>query len=111
MRPYRRLGDVPRKRHMRFGSNGRLFFEELFGREGFSGPSSLIYHRNMPEGAQDVSEGPADLLTPEHEQVHENAHLKGFELMPSGDVVTGPQWLLDNDDIHICFGATAAAEE
>src|ERR1700730_8100626 len=76
MRPYRRLGDIPRKRHMRFGSNGRLFFEELFGREGFSGPSSLIYHRNMPEGAQDVSEGPADLLTPEHEQVHETAHLQ-----------------------------------
>jgi len=111
MRPYRRLGDIPRKRHMRFGSNGRLFFEELFGREGFSGPSSLIYHRNMPEGAQDVSEGPADLLTPEHEQVHENAHLKGFELMPAGDVVTGRQWLLVNDDIRIGLVAPAQRQE
>ena len=28
---------------------------ELFGREGFSGPSSLIYHRHMPESAHDVA--------------------------------------------------------
>jgi homogentisate 1,2-dioxygenase len=111
MRPYKRLGEVPRKRHMRFGSNGRPFFEELFGREGFSGPSSLIYHRNMPEGARDVSEGPSDLLVPEHEQVHENAHLKGFELMPSGDVVSGRQWLLVNDDIHIGIVAPAQAQD
>jgi len=61
---------------MRFSDNGRMAYEELFGREGFSGPSSLIYHRNLPEGAKDVSEGPADLMTPEHEQVHTNAHLK-----------------------------------
>lgn len=96
---------------MRFGSDGRLYFEELFGREGFSGPSSLIYHRQMPEGAQDVSEGPADMLTPEHEQVHENAHLKGYELMPGGDVVTGRQWLLVNDDIRIGLVAPAQQQE
>ncbi|MBV8445763.1 MAG: homogentisate 1,2-dioxygenase, partial [Candidatus Dormibacteraeota bacterium] len=58
MRPYRSLGEIPRKRHMRFSADGQLCFEELFGREGFSGPSSLIYHRHMPEGAQDVSQGP-----------------------------------------------------
>jgi homogentisate 1,2-dioxygenase len=96
---------------MRFQANGRLAFEELFGREGFNGPSSLIYHRNMPEGAQDVSEGPADLMTPEHEQVHENAHLKGFELQPDGNVVTGRQWLLINDDIRIGLVLPASAQE
>jgi homogentisate 1,2-dioxygenase len=106
-----RLGDVPRKRHMRFQANGRLAFEELFGREGFNGPSSLIYHRNMPEGAQDVSEGPADLMTPEHEQVHENAHLKGFELQPDGNVITGRQWLLINDDIRIGLVMPASAQD
>jgi homogentisate 1,2-dioxygenase len=111
MRPYIKLGDVPRKRHMRFQANGRLAFEELFGREGFNGPSSLIYHRNMPEGAQDVSEGPADLMTPEHEQVHENAHLKGFELQPDGNVITGRQWLLINEDIRIGLVLPASAQE
>ena len=86
---------------MRFSDDGHLAYEELFGREGFSGPSSLIYHRGMPEGAQDVSEGPADLMTPEHEQVHTNAHLKGFDLPSQGDVITGRRWLLVNDDVHI----------
>jgi len=86
---------------MRFSDNGRMAYEELFGREGFSGPSSLIYHRNLPEGAKDVSEGPADLMTPEHEQVHTNAHLKGFDLPSQGDMITGRRWLLVNDDVHI----------
>jgi homogentisate 1,2-dioxygenase len=111
MRPYRKLGEVPRKRHMRFGNDGRLFFEELFGREGFSGPSSLLYHRNMPEGAQDVTQGPEDIATPEHEQVHEHAHLKGFELQPEGDAVSGRQWLLVNEDIRIGLVSPVRAQE
>ena len=61
MRPYRRVGEVPRKRHMRVEHEGRPIFEELFGREGFSGPSSLLYHRHMPEAARDVSPGPTDM--------------------------------------------------
>src|SRR4029077_5686408 len=96
---------------MRFGDDGRLAYEELFGREGFSGPSSLLYHRHMPEGAQDVSEGPADLMTPEHEQVHTNAHLKGFDLPQQGDVITGRRWLLVNDDVHIGLVAPGSAQQ
>ena len=111
VRPYKQLGEVPRKRHMRFSDNGRMAYEELFGREGFSGPSSLIYHRNLPEGAQDVSEGPADLMTPEHEQVHTNAHLKGFDLPAQGDMITGRRWLLVNDDVHIGLVAPVTAQQ
>ncbi|HEY8676104.1 MAG TPA: homogentisate 1,2-dioxygenase [Candidatus Dormibacteraeota bacterium] len=101
MRTYRRLGEVPRKRHMRFEVDGKPIFEELFGREGFSGPSSLLYHRNMPESAHNISAGPADLMSPEREQVHEHAHLQGFNLQPDGDVVSGRKWVLINDDIQI----------
>ena len=86
---------------MRFAVDGAPVFEELFGREGFSGPSSLLYHRHMPESAHDISEGPAEMMTPEREQVHEHAHLKGFNLQPEGDLVSGRRWLLSNDDIHI----------
>jgi homogentisate 1,2-dioxygenase len=106
-----RLGELPRKRHMQFKLDGRLIFEELFGREGFSGPSSLLYHRHMPEGARDVIEGPGDAMTPEHEQVHENAHLKGYELQPDGDIVTGRQWLLINDDIRIGLALPARQQD
>ena len=96
---------------MRFQLDGAPVYEELFGREGFTGPSSLLYHRHMPEGARDVSEGPADVITPEHEQVHEHAHLKGFDLMLEGDVVFARRWLLVNDDIHIGLAAPARQQE
>ena len=46
-----RIKELPDLPDIRFGSNGTLYYEELFGREGFTGPSSLIYHRHMPEGA------------------------------------------------------------
>lgn len=96
---------------MRFQLNGAPVYEELFGREGFTGPSSLLYHRNMPEGARDISEGPDDGISPEHEQVHEHAHLRGFDLVLEGDVVLGRQWLLVNDDIQIGLAVPARQQE
>ena len=50
MPQYRRVGDVPPKRHtVHRSSTGRLA-EELMGEEGFSGASSLLYHRFSPSG-------------------------------------------------------------
>ncbi|MFQ5733858.1 MAG: homogentisate 1,2-dioxygenase [Planctomycetaceae bacterium] len=46
---YRALGNIPRKRHVVFRQpNGELYPEELMGAEGFSGPSSLLYHTRPP---------------------------------------------------------------
>ena len=46
---YQRLGQVPNKRHIIFRRpDGRLYHEELFGTEGFSGISSLVYHLYPP---------------------------------------------------------------
>ena len=46
---YRQLGDVPRKRHtVNRHPNGELIAEHLIGALGFSGPSSLLYHRRPP---------------------------------------------------------------
>jgi homogentisate 1,2-dioxygenase len=49
MPTYHRLGDVPRKRHTAFrGPSGQLYPEELVGNQGFTGPSSLLYHLRAP---------------------------------------------------------------
>jgi homogentisate 1,2-dioxygenase len=96
-----RLGQVPRKRHMRFQVDGRYVHEELFGREGFTGPSSLLYHRHLPEAAEDVMEGPEDDMALENGNVHAHAHLEGFRIQAHGDAITGRQWLLVNDDVRI----------
>ncbi|MBV8528540.1 MAG: homogentisate 1,2-dioxygenase [Candidatus Dormibacteraeota bacterium] len=111
MRPYRVLGNIPRKRHMRFQENGSPLYEELFGREGFSGPSSLLYHRFMPEAAHDLSEGTADAMTIDREQVHAQGHLKGSDLAIESDLVTGRQWLMVNDDIKIGLALPARQQE
>jgi homogentisate 1,2-dioxygenase len=111
MRPYRQLGDVPRKRHVRVKRDDAYLYEELFGREGFSGPSSLLYHRHMPEAASDLTEGPGDEPEMEHEQIHRHAHLMGFNLNPGADMVTGRQWLLVNDDIRIGICAPVKEQE
>jgi len=42
---YTRLGQLPNKRHIQFRRpDGRLYSEEVFGTEGFSGPTSTLYH-------------------------------------------------------------------
>ena len=46
---YRRLGEVPPKRHTQHRRpDGGLYYEELMGEEGFSSDSSLLYHRYIP---------------------------------------------------------------
>jgi homogentisate 1,2-dioxygenase len=111
MRVYRSLGDVPRKRHMYVERDGKPVYEELFGREGFSGPSSLLYHQGMPEAAHDVVAGDDDVAQREHEQVHGHAHLEAWRLSPQGDVVGGRQWLLANDDVRIGLAVPAEKQE
>ncbi len=46
---YQKLGKIPPKRHTVFEKEGGgLYFEELMGNKGFSGPSSLFYHLHRP---------------------------------------------------------------
>ncbi|HVL54148.1 MAG TPA: hypothetical protein VM344_07780 [Vitreimonas sp.] len=46
---YLSLGNVPHKRHTQHRSpDGSLYAEELFGVEGFTGRSSLLYHLVPP---------------------------------------------------------------
>jgi homogentisate 1,2-dioxygenase len=46
---YRKLGEVPRKRHIvNRQPDGSLYHEHLMGSRGFSGPASLLYHRRPP---------------------------------------------------------------
>ena len=54
MTSYYRLGEVPAKRHVQFRArdSGRLYAEELFGTEGFSGAYSILYHLGLPSQAR-----------------------------------------------------------
>ena len=46
---YTKLGELPPKRHIQFRApDGRLYSEEVFGTEGFVGPTSTLYHIHPP---------------------------------------------------------------
>ena len=46
---YTKLGNLPNKRHIQFRRpDGYLYSEEVFGTEGFVGPTSTLYHIHPP---------------------------------------------------------------
>ena len=59
---YRTVGDVPRKRHSLHRVDGDVVAEEMVGEEGFTGPSSLLYHRHSPSAIVSIEE--ADIEVP-----------------------------------------------
>ncbi|GAA5052423.1 homogentisate 1,2-dioxygenase [Nocardia callitridis] len=113
---YRRLGDVPPKRHTQHRDDaGQLYYEELMGEEGFSSDSSLLYHRGIPSAISDATVWavPDQSTTPNHPL--RPRHLKLHTLFPEQtwadtDVVTGRRLLLANADVRISYvvaGATS----
>jgi homogentisate 1,2-dioxygenase len=101
---YRRVGQVPPKRHTQFRRpDGGLYAEELAGAEGFSSDSSLLYHRHAPTAvvSVEVVEVEPAPTVPNHPLLPR--HLQAHELKAGGDPVMGRQLLLANDDVRISY--------
>jgi len=105
---YRRVGDIPPKRHTQFrGPDGNLRAEELMGSDGFSSASSLLYHRRPPTAlvAADAVTTPDDELRPNHPLLPH--HLRTGDLPTGDDLVAGRRLLLANDDIRLLVARAA----
>ncbi|GGK51776.1 homogentisate 1,2-dioxygenase [Nocardia camponoti] len=104
---YRQIGAVPPKRHTQHrDASGALYYEELMGEEGFSGASSLLYHRGLPPAilGSTVWDLGDQSTVPNHPLRHR--HLRLPLLFPdevSADVVTGRRLLLANADVRISY--------
>ena len=105
---YRRLGDVPAKRHTQHRApDGRLYAEELMGEEGFSSDSSLLYHRSLPSALVDARpwELPDQSTTPNAPLLPR--HLRLHDLFGPGatgvDAVTGRRLVLGNPDVRLSY--------
>jgi homogentisate 1,2-dioxygenase len=99
---YVRLGQVPPKRHTQFRKpDGGLYAEEVFGAEGFSGLSSILYHKHPPTQVSEFKPlgdvraqlGGGDALS--------HLHLKTWNIPACGDPVSGRLPLLVNSDVAI----------
>ena len=106
---YRRVGEVPPKRHTQFRRpDGGLYAEELMGVEGFSADSSLLYHRAIPTAI--VAAAPVELqaqpLAPNHPL--KPRHLRTHELKAGGDLVRGRRLLLGNAEVDLSYAAVDA---
>ncbi len=109
---YRRVGEVPPKRHTQHRKpDGGLYYEELMGEEGFSSDSSLLYHRDIPSAIVDSSvwELPDAATEPNHPL--KPRHLKLHELFDDEgrDAVTGRRLVLGNADVRISYVVAGAA--
>ena len=103
---YRRSGSVPPKRHTDHRSaDGRRYAEELIGRHGFSGESSLLYHRHSPSAVRDIRPVDDDTeVVSRIEMPLRPHHLRPADLpVTTADPVRGRQLLLRNADVSIAW--------
>ncbi len=103
---YHSLGKIPRKRHTIFKKqDGLLHYEQLFGTEGFSGISSLLYHLHRPTQVKNIGE--AKDISPKI-AVPKNITsrmLQGCNIAPKDDYLKARIPVLVNDDIHLSLMA------
>jgi homogentisate 1,2-dioxygenase len=102
---YTRLGQLPPKRHIQFRRpDGALYSEEVFGTEGFVGPTSTLYHIHPPTQVT----GWKTLYSTRPEYVEMDVmrmrHLKTMDRMkPKGDPITGRVVLFGNADCEMAL--------
>jgi homogentisate 1,2-dioxygenase len=103
---YHQLGKIPHKRHTAFEKpNGGIYYEQLFGTEGFSGMSALLYHVHRPTMIQ--SFGVSKDVSPKA-AIEKNIKpymLKGFQTAPKADFLESRNVVLFNNDLHISVAA------
>jgi homogentisate 1,2-dioxygenase len=99
---YHQLGRVPRKRHIAFRKeNGGIHYEELVGNQGFSGPSSLLYHLRLPTAVKSVRPLAALEWAAEPERVVRHRHFRTAGLSTGPSAVRDRVPLLFNADVAL----------
>jgi homogentisate 1,2-dioxygenase len=99
---YLKLGLMPQKRHVQFRRpDGCLYSEEVFGTEGFSGPTTTMYHIHPPTqvyGWKPLYGTKVEYVEPE---IMRMRHVKSSPMKPKGDFVTGRVVLFGNSDCEM----------
>lgn len=103
---YHTLGKIPPKRHTVFKSpEGKYYYEQLFGTEGFHGMSSLLYHINRPTQIKKI--GNAVDCSPKA-AIDKNITprlVKGFHVEPTDDFIEDRTIFFFNQDLTIGVSA------
>lgn len=99
---YHKSGMFPAKRHTQFRKkDGSLYYEQLFGTEGFSGISSLLYHIHRPTRIKQI--GAAIDVRPEIAEstnIHPRKFL-GWKIAPESDFLESRKILMTNNHLSV----------
>ncbi len=103
---YHKLGKIPHKRHTTFRKpDGSLYYEQLFGTEGFVGMSSLLYHLQRPTQVKEIK-GSKDLSPKIAVKDNLQAYrFEGFQAKPTADYLDSRTPILVNDDVSLIVSA------
>jgi len=108
---YHRLGTIPPKRHSVYRQpDGKLYYEELIGNQGFVGPSSLLYHIERPTQVLRVQEFRALQWESEEHRVLRHRHFRTHRLASGSSPVLDRAPLLFNNDVAISIVAPRAED-
>jgi homogentisate 1,2-dioxygenase len=107
---YLSLGNVPHKRHTQHRApDGSLYAEELFGVEGFTGRSSLLYHLVPPTRTHKVEAVRRIKLDEADDDAHRHRLINTKDLQPKGDAISGRVPLFFNADVVMGVARPAEA--
>jgi len=99
---YMKLGHLPKKRHVQFRRpDGALYSEELFGTEGFVGPTSTMYHIHPPTQVTGWKKLYSTAVEFVECDVMRMRHSKTAAMKAAGDAITGRVVLYGNSDVEM----------
>src|SRR5438128_8042934 len=114
---YRRLGSLPRKRHIVHPREGGfrgegIYYEEVITLAGFGRAYSIAYHLRPPTRVRKVEAAGTVAVDIVSEPMLRHHHFKTGPMKANGDPVTGRMPLLVNEDVALlrCRPAKPQAE-
>lgn len=103
---YHKLGNFPQKRHVVFKSpQGKFYYEQLFGTEGFSGFSSLLYQVHRPTQIREIVKSVDVTPKVAIEKNIKPLLLQGFRIKPEADFLDSRKIVLFNSDCSLGLAA------
>ena len=100
---YRKVGEVPKKRHTVFKKpDGSLYREQVMGTKGFSSLQSILYHHNPPTAFYESKYlGSIEIVYEEESALRPRHFFTDQVKNKNVDAVEGREYVLGNDDLLI----------
>ncbi|MDP4553513.1 homogentisate 1,2-dioxygenase [Alkalihalobacillus macyae] len=97
---YKKMGEVPHKRHTIFKKkDGSLYREQVMGTKGFSGVQSILYHHHFPTAVKEAAYLKSVLPEYETSSALRHRHFRTAQCDTKGDAVVDRCYFLGNEDV------------